>query len=98
MSIWHSKSLGDALSASIYTAEIEQIFQPLFEAEGCPAEMAIFTRQEPGAMHCEVIAYFSPAAIKIARKFSAQACNPPNLQGLELLAGSSNCRQALAQE
>jgi hypothetical protein len=48
MNGWHSKSLGDALSASIYTAEIEQIFQPWFASAGCPPEMAVFTRQEPG--------------------------------------------------
>jgi hypothetical protein len=98
MSVWHSKSLGDALSASIYTAEIEQTFQPWFASAGCPPEMAVFTRQEPGAMHCEVTAYFSPAATKIAQAFLAQPCNPPESVGLTLLAGSPACWQTLFQE
>jgi hypothetical protein len=98
MSVWHSRLLGDALSAPIYSAEIEQTFQRLFVSAGCPPEMAVFTRQEAGAMHCQVTAYFSPAAAKIAQALMAQPCNPPSRQGLELLAGSPDCWQILFQE
>lgn len=98
MSIWHSKPLGDAISASIYTAEIEQIFQPIFAAAGCPSAMAVFTRQEPGVIHCKVTVYFSPAAEKIARAFTAQPCNPPETDGLTLLAGDPACWKILFQE
>jgi hypothetical protein len=98
MNLWHSKSLGDALSAPIYTAEIEQIFQPLFASAGRPPAMAVFTRQEPGAMHCQVTVYFSPAAAKIAAAFAAQPCNPPEVDGLTLLAGSPACWTTLFKE
>ncbi|PKN90995.1 MAG: hypothetical protein CVU44_21285 [Chloroflexi bacterium HGW-Chloroflexi-6] len=98
MNVWYSKPLGDALSASIYTAEIEQIFQPVFAAAERPPAMAVFTRQEPGAMHCEVTAYFSPAATKIALAFAAQPCNPPEISGLTLLAGSPACWKTLFKE
>lgn len=93
--MWYCISLGDGLSASIYTDEINRIFQPLFDLAGCPDDMAVFTRQERGTVHCEVIAYFSPAAAETARAFSAKGCNPPDRQGLELLAGSSGCWAAL---
>jgi hypothetical protein len=98
MNPWHSKSLGDAIAASIDLAEIEQAFALLFEAQGRPAEMAVFTRQEPGVMHCEVTAYFSPAATKIAQAFLAQPCNSPEIGGLTLWAGSPACWQTLFQE
>jgi hypothetical protein len=98
MNIWHSKSIGDAISAPIYTAEIEQIFRPLFASAGYPPEMAVFTRQEPGNMHCKVTVYFSPAATKIALAFAAQPCNTPEIDGLTLLAGSPACWQTLFQE
>jgi hypothetical protein len=91
VSFWHSKSLGDGISAAIYTVEIERVFQTMFEAVGQPVEMAVFTRREEGSLHCEVLAYFSPAAADIARAFSAQPCEQPARQGLELLAGSSEC-------
>ena len=91
MPVWHSKSLGDGISAAIYTAEIERVFHPIFESAGQPAEMAVFTRREEGSLHCEVLAYFSPAAADIARAFSAQPCEQPARQGLELLAGSPEC-------
>ena len=91
MSFWHSKPLGDGISAAIYTVEIERVFQTMFEAVGQPVEMAVFTRREEGSLHCEVLAYFSPAAADIARAFSAQPCEQPARQGLELLAGSSEC-------
>jgi len=97
MNTWHSKPLGDAVTASIDLAEIERAFAPLFETQGRPAEMAVFTRQEPGVMHCEVTAYFSPAALTLARRFLAWPCNPPEPQGLELLAGNVNCWQVLFQ-
>jgi hypothetical protein len=98
MNIWYSKPLGDAISAPIYTAEIEQAFQPWFASAGCPPEMAIFTRQEPGEMHCQITAYFSPAAAQVALAFAAQPCNPPEINGLTLLAGSPASWQALFQD
>jgi hypothetical protein len=98
MSPWYSKSLGDAIAASIDLTEIEQAFAPLFASAGGPPAMAIFIRQEPGAMHCEVTAYFSPAAAKIAAAFAAQPCNPPEIDGLTLLAGSPACWKTLFKE
>ncbi|MCC6297682.1 MAG: hypothetical protein IT314_00175 [Anaerolineales bacterium] len=95
MSAWFSKSLGDAMWAEVPAEEIKRLFQPLFDSSGKPAEMAIFTRREEGRLHCEVIAYFSPATIDIARSVEAEACPRPAREGLELLVGNEASWSAL---
>jgi hypothetical protein len=88
MDSWYSKELGDAITASMPSAEIEQAFQQMFVAAGMPLNMAVFTRQESdGRLHCEVTAYFSPATKDIAYAFDAQPCEKPALDNLALLAG-----------
>ena len=89
---WHSISLGDGLWAPTRLAQIEEIFLPLFNEAGKPSDMAVFTRNESeGRLHCEVIAYFSPAAHEVAKSFDAKVCEKPSRAGLGLLAGDSNC-------
>lgn len=95
MKQWHSKSLGDGMWADIPSEEIKQLFQPLFESAGSPADMAIFVRHEPGPLHCGVTAYFSPAAAAVASAVGAELCAPPARQGLELLAGTEDSWSAL---
>jgi len=88
MNSWYSLSLGDGIMASTSTAEIEEAFLQLFAAAGKPPEMAVFTRPESeGRLHCEVFAYFSPAAIAVAEVFDAEPCEKPARAGLGLLAG-----------
>jgi len=77
VNIWYSKSLGDGIWAHIPSEEIKQLFQPLFESAGRPAEMAVFTRHEEGDLHCEWIAYFSPTAEEVAKAMEASACEKP---------------------
>jgi len=90
MDSWYSKELGDAIAASMPSAEIEQAFQQSFVAAGKPLNMAVFTRQESeGRLHCEVTAYFSPAAKDVAHAFDAQPCEKPALNSLALLAGDT---------
>lgn len=69
-------------------AEIEKLFQPSFESAGTPDDMAVFMREEEGELHCEWIAYFSPAAEQVAKAADARPCNQPARVGLSLLAGS----------
>jgi hypothetical protein len=89
MDTWYSISLGDGMmAAATPTTEIEEIFLPLFSAAGKPPEMAVFTRPESeGRLHCEVIAYFSPAAAAVAKALDAEPCEKPVRAGLGLLAG-----------
>jgi hypothetical protein len=85
---WHFISLGDGEWADIPSEEIKQLFQPLFESAGRPAEMAVFTQQLMGSLHCEWVAYFSPAAATVAKAVGASPCAQPARQRLRLLAGS----------
>lgn len=88
MDTWYSKELGDAIMASMPSDEIEEVFVPLFIAAGKPLDMGVFTRQDSeGRLHCEVTAYFSPAAADVAKAFDAQPCERPSRAGLDLLAG-----------
>ena len=88
MNDWYSLSLGDGITAVAPSAEIEAEFERLYPASTQSPEIAVFTRLESeGRLHCEVIAYFSPAAKKVADALDAQPCEKPDSTGLSLLAG-----------
>lgn len=96
MEYWYSVSLGDGITASIPSSEIEERFQPAFTKAGKPAEMAVFTRSElEDHLHCEVVAYFSPASADVAKAFDASPCAKPIRIGLKLLAGDERSWSAL---
>ncbi len=99
MKNWYSVSLGDGMMSAIPAAEIEAAFERQFIVAGKPAAMAVFTRSESeGRLHCEVIAYFSPAAQEVAEAFDAEPCEKPNRGGLGLLAGDSKSWSVLFPE
>jgi len=99
MNNWYSVSLGDGMMAPVPSAEIEELFQRSFTAAGKPHDMAVFTRSESeGRLHCEVIAYFSPAAVNVAKAFDAQPCAKPARVGLGLLAGNKGSWSVLFPE
>ena len=99
METWYSVSLGDGMMAALPSAAIEEQFQRSFIAAGEPVNMAVFTRSESeGRLHCEVIAYFSPAASEVALAFDAEPCNPPAPAGLGLLSGDPGCWPILFPE
>ena len=99
MNIWCSLTLGDGIWAPTISAQIEKEFVAVFEAVGSPMEMAVFTRGESeGRLHCDVIAYFSPATQSIARMFDAEPCAKPARMGLVLLAGDSRSWSILFPE
>jgi hypothetical protein len=88
METWYSLSLGDGMIAPSPSAQIEEEFLKAFQTAGMPPEMAVFTRAESeGRLHCEVTAYFSPAAKEVAEAFDAEPCEKPSQMGLGLLAG-----------
>jgi hypothetical protein len=96
---WYSKELGDGMMAATPSDEIEKAFLGVFNAAGKPLDMAVFTRLESeGRLHCEVIAYFSPAAKDVAKAFDAQPCGKPARAGLGLLAGDELSWSALFPE
>ena len=85
---WYSLSLGDGITAAGPSEQIRSLFQPLFEAAGAPAQMAVFNLiDSEGRLHCEVTAFFSPACSEVARRLGARPCSQPSRTGLALLAG-----------
>ena len=99
METWYFKQLGDGITASMLSDEIENIFQPAFESAGKPVDMAVFTRYlSEGCLQCEVSAYFSPAASTVAKSVDAQQCEKPLRFELGLLAGSKDSWSALFPE
>lgn len=99
MDTWYSKALGDGMMAATPSAEIEEVFLRLFDAAGKPLNMAVFTRPESeGRLHCEVIAYFSPAAKDVAKAVDAQPCEKPSRAGLGLLTGDEGSWSVLFPE
>ena len=99
MNTWFSLSLGDGITSGAPAAEIEAAFAELFEFAGSPAAMAVFTCPESeGRLHCEVIAYFSPAAGEVAKAFDAEPCEQPERAGLALLAGDETAWALLFPE
>lgn len=99
MKLWFSIPLGDGMMAPTQSAEIEEIFLPLFESAGKPVDMAVFTRNESeGRLHCEVIAYFSPAAAEVAKAFDAEPCEKPARGELGLLVGEKGAWSVLFAE
>lgn len=96
MQSWYSKELGDGMMAAMPSDEIKEMFLRSFPAAGNPPGMAVFTRLESESrLHCEVIAYFSPAARDVAHAFDAQPCEKPSRAGLGLLAGDQSCWSVL---
>ena len=99
MDLWYFISLGDGIMAATPSAEIEETFLRAFNAAGEPPEMAVFSRPESeGRLHCEVIAYFSPAARAVAKAFGAVPCEKPARAGLGLLAGDERAWSVLFPE
>ena len=89
---WYSLVLGDGMWAPTLSAKVEETFLASFGEADKPVDMAVFTRSESeGRLHCEVIAYFSPAARGVAETFDAEPCEKPSRAGLGLLAGDPSC-------
>ena len=85
---WHSKNFGDAMLAGETLDRLEALVRAEQAKAGRAGDMAVFIRHESeGRLHCEVKAYFSPAAAALARAVDAEPCGRPSAQGLSLLAG-----------
>jgi hypothetical protein len=88
MGTWFSVVLGDALIAWEPLGRIETLFESGRSSADDSGSRAVFIRYESeGRLHCEVTAYFSPAAAEVAREVDAKPCERPSRDGLSLLAG-----------
>jgi hypothetical protein len=96
MSNWFSLSLGDGMMADEPSEEIRKKFLSM---ENASVDAAVFKRLESeGRLHCEAIAYFSPAAAALAKTFEARPCPKPSRSGLGLLVGDEKSWQLLFPE
>ncbi|MEY2818714.1 MAG: hypothetical protein ACKOBL_08220 [Chloroflexota bacterium] len=99
MEKWYSIGLGDGMLAVEPSQEIQELFSEAYSAKGMPPEIAVFTRYESeGRLHCEVVAYFSPAAAEIAKALDAEPCEKPVRAGLGLLVGDERAWSSLFGE
>lgn len=99
MTYWYVLNIRDGITSTTLSDEIQRQFQGSFLEAGKPPEMAVFTRLESeGRLHCEVMAYFSPAAVYVAEEFDAQPCEKPERPGLGLLAGDERSWSVLFPE
>jgi hypothetical protein len=93
---WFSKSLGDPLVAGESLSDLEARVRAAGVTAGDLGEMALFVRHESeGRLHCEVRAYFSPAAASVARAVGADPCDRPSPEGLALLVGAPDVWRTL---
>ncbi len=97
MSGWYKVNLGDALTAEAELEKIKEAFARLSPHVAQHADAAIFIRHEnEGGVHCNVIAYFSPAIETLARTFNAEACIRPVPDGLSLFVGSTEADENIS--
>jgi hypothetical protein len=89
---WFKKNLGDAMLAWEHLDHIEDLYRSIYAKVNRGRKVAVFYRHESeGRLHCEVFAYFSPAAVELARAVAARPCEQPSQDSLSLLVGSEDC-------
>ena len=89
MSTWYSKNLGDAMLSFESQEQLEKSFLSETLKTSNHNNLALFTRHESeGRLHCEVVAYFSPASGEIAKTLGAKPCKTPSPNGLNLRIGT----------
>lgn len=85
---WSKISIPANLDQEDLINEIQQVFDALFLAAGCPRDMALFERILPGG---EVDLFLTPVATayaaELVHEFSGAACNEPEKDELGLLDG-----------
>jgi hypothetical protein len=95
---WYVKDLGDPMFSSTELEKIRSCFLSEVRKAESPEGMALFIRHESARLHCEVKAYFSPAAASVARDMGAVPCFKPLPDGLSLAAGAEACWSILFPE
>ncbi len=99
MDQWFVLDLGDGIVAWETLGRIESLFLAHSAGGEQSGARAVFTRHDSdGRLHCQVMAFFSPAAGDIARRFGARRCGRPPSADLNLLAGSEESWFALFPE
>jgi len=96
MTGWFAKNLGDAMLATEALDQILASYAAIYDGAENRQSAAVFIRHESeGRLHCEVMAYFSPDAFRLAEAFDAVPCRRPSPGDLSLHAGHVDCWQDL---
>ena len=96
MNRWYAKNIGDGMTAWEPLETIKQRFNAAYLEAGRPMDMAVFYRHaSEGRLHCEVMVYFSPAAMDLALDLGADSCPAPAPESVSLLAGSDDAWSVL---
>lgn len=99
MNYWFTSNLGDAMLSGESLERIKEIFLAEYATNDSVKERALFVRHESeGRLHCELIVYFSPATVRVAKAVNAIPCNKPCANGLGLLVGSEESWSVLFPE
>lgn len=82
-------TLGDGVEALLPLRALQSEFEVRWREAGRPAGATLYVLHAQAGLHCQVTAYFSPAARDIASALDATPCaTPPDLDRLERLAGA----------
>lgn len=85
---WSKITVAQDLEQEDLVDEIQQVFDALFLAAGCPRDMALFERTRPGG---DVDLFLTPVASEFAaelvHEFNGSECGEPGESDLELLDG-----------
>lgn len=96
MNGWSRKNLGDAQLAGPELDRVAARVKSALAEAGPDGDLAAFVRHESdGRLHCEVVVYFSPAALGVARELGASPCLPPAPGDLGVLAGRRDAQTRL---
>lgn len=88
MASWHSKDVGDGLSALGPSSRLHEAFIALVKAGHTPPGIGVFSRYDLRAN--TVTWYFSPDAELLAKSFGASPCEKPTPnKGFALSVGDS---------
>ena len=83
---WYTLNCGDPMLCDPLVNDILEAFQQARRGGQLDARAAVFSRHESrGALHCELILYFNPAAAPLARQVGARVCAVPLTRGLSRL-------------
>jgi len=82
---WFSTSLGDAMLADAALDSLREAF--LARCSQVPGAAIWLRHESTGDLHCELVAYFTPACANLARMFAARHCARPAMERLALFVG-----------
>ncbi len=96
MSKWHTLSLGDAATAQVPLARLQEEFDEEFVPGRRAPDAAVFVRYESeGRLHCEAVVFIAPGAAMLAQRLGGRPCVRPPRDNLDLVAGDERCWDAI---